>query len=62
MQCVNKEINKVAETEDAFLFFAGKERLFVLPKRFVEDQEAVRSRLKAGMGEKYLLRIKKTKK
>ena len=58
----SKEINKVAETEDAFLFFAGKERLFVLPKRFVEDQEAVRSRLKTGMGEKYLLRIKETKK
>lgn len=57
-----KEINKIAETEDAFLFFAGKERLFVLPKRFVEDEEAVRSRLKNGMGEKYLLRIKEAKK
>lgn len=56
-----KEINKIAETEDAFLFFAGKERLFVLPKRFVEDEEAVRSRLKNGMGEKYLLRIKEAK-
>lgn len=57
-----KEINKIAETEESFLFFAGKERLFVLPKRFVADEEAVRGCLKAGMGGKYLVRIKEEKK
>lgn len=56
-----KEINKVAETEESFLFFAGKERLFVLPKRFVEDKEALKAKLSAAMGENYLIRIKNAK-
>lgn len=56
-----KEINKIAETEESFLFFAGKERLFVLPKRFVEDKETVKAKLTAAMGDQYLLRFKKEK-
>ena len=57
-----KEISKIAETAKAFLFFSGKERLFVLPKRFVEEEETVRDRLKNGIGEKYIVRIKADKK
>ena len=56
-----KEINKIAETEESFLFFAGKERLFVLPKHYVEDKEAVKAKLTAAIGDKYLLRFKKAK-
>lgn len=56
-----KEINKIAETEESFLFFAGKERLFVLPKHYVEDKEAVKAKLTAAMGDQYLLRFRKEK-
>lgn len=55
------EINKIAETEESFLFFAGKERLFVLPKRFIGDQEALKEKLIAAMGDQYIVRIKNAK-
>lgn len=49
-------VNKIAETEESFLLFAGKERLFVLPKRFVQDEDALRARFQNAVGEKYLTR------
>lgn len=53
-----KEITKVMETDALFLLCAGKERLFVVPKRCTgDDTDAVRDVLKAGIGEeKYLVK------
>lgn len=53
-----KEITKVIETGTLFLLCAGKERLFVVPKRCTGDQtDAVRDFLKPGIGEeKYLVK------
>ena len=49
------EINRSLETENLFLVCVGKERIFLLPKRYLEgEQEAqVRELLKKGMGDKY---------
>ncbi len=52
-----KEITKIIETDALFLLCAGKERLFVVPKRCVEQIDPVRTLLKQGVGEdKYLMK------
>lgn len=50
-----KEVTKVVETPEYFLFCVGKERLFILPKRCLEsEQEAkIQTFVKDGMGDKY---------
>lgn len=35
----NKEITKIIDTEDMFLLCAGKQRLFVLPKHYLSDEQ-----------------------
>lgn len=50
-----KEVTKVVDTPEHFLFCVGKERLFILPKRCLEpEQEAkIQAFVKDGMGDKY---------
>ena len=51
-----KEISKVFETINLFLICVGKERIFILPKRFLTDgrEEQVRELFQSGMGEQFI--------
>lgn len=55
----NKEITKVFETARLFLICAGKERIFILPKRCLKDGETeqVKTLLSLVMDENYLKRF-----
>ncbi|MCI8405447.1 MAG: YcxB family protein [Oscillospiraceae bacterium] len=50
-----KEITRTLETENLFLICVGKERIFLLPKRYLEpeQQEKIRGMLTAAMGDKH---------
>lgn len=50
-----KELTRVIETPALYLFCAGKERLFVLPKRYLDvaAEEKIRTFVTAALKEKY---------
>lgn len=52
----NKEINKIFETPSQFLLCVGKERVFLIPKRFLEDgvTTQVKELFSNAMGDKYI--------
>lgn len=51
-----KEISKIFETLNLFLICVGKERIFILPKRFLTDgrEEKIRDLFQNGMGEQFV--------
>jgi len=51
-----KEITKIIETQRQFLLCVGKERLFMLPKRYISEESvsAVREDFRTGMGAEYI--------
>jgi len=57
----SSQITKTLETEGLFLLCVGKERVFMLPKRYLEGdgEQRVRSLLQSVMGERYLDRRKR---
>lgn len=50
-----KEVTRVLDTPRHFLFCVGKERIFILPKRCLQEgqEEKLRTFVQNGMGEKY---------
>lgn len=54
----NKEITKIFETGNLFLICAGKERIFILPKRFLNSEQIVKisSLFKEKMGENFSIK------
>lgn len=55
----NKEITKMFETPTQFLICAGKERVFLLPKRFLEDGQTnqLKDIFSAAMKENYIKKM-----
>lgn len=55
----NKELTKIFETATQFLLCAGKERIFLVPKRFLEDGQTTQLKdiFSAGMREKYIKKM-----
>lgn len=53
-----KEITKIVETQRIFLICAGKDRVFILPKRCLEIDvsEKFKQTFKAAMAEKYIVK------
>lgn len=54
----NKEITKIFETGNLFLICAGKERIFILPKRFLDSEQIIKisSLFKEKMSENFLIK------
>lgn len=54
----NKEISQIYETSNLYLVCAGKERLFILPKRCLnqENEEKIKSIFKSAMQDKYIIK------
>ncbi len=52
----NNEITKIYETVDLYILTAGKERIFILPKRFLDAEQnfEVREKFKSAMKEYYI--------
>lgn len=50
-----KEVSKTFETAHLFMICVGKERIFMLPKRYLDNEQMaqIRSFLKEGMGDKH---------
>lgn len=53
-----KEITKILETEHLFLICVGKERMFILPKKYLDGREAeVKGIFQTAMGDNYKVKI-----
>ncbi|MEG2813048.1 MAG: hypothetical protein RSA79_00455 [Oscillospiraceae bacterium] len=49
----NKDINQVFEIENLFILCFGKEKVFILPKRCLENSEEITNIFKKALNEKY---------
>lgn len=53
-----KEITKILETEHLFLICVGKERMFILPKKYLDGrEEEVKGIFQTAMGDSYKVKI-----